>query len=73
MCSLHGFPAVPPQGHVSLCEVEGRVYSMPAEQANVHTFTTAVSIIFFIGIFLLLMDLQTAFCNCMKQLHDLFD
>jgi len=47
MCSLHGFPAVPPQGHVSLCEVEGRVYSMPAEQADVHTFTTAVSIIFF--------------------------
>ena len=47
MCSLHGFPAVPPLGHVSLCEVEGRVYSMPAEQANVHTFTTAVSIIFF--------------------------
>jgi len=47
MCSLHGFPAVPPLGHVSLCEVEGRVYSMPAEQANVHTFTTAVSKIFF--------------------------
>lgn len=63
MCSLRGFPAVPPLGHVSLCEVEGRVYCMPAEQANVHTFTTAVSIIFFIGIFLLLQDLQTTFCN----------
>jgi low affinity Fe/Cu permease len=54
MCSLHGFPAVPPLGHVSLCEVEGRVYSMPAEEAYVHTFTTAVSIIFFIGIFFII-------------------
>lgn len=45
MCSLHGFPAVPPLGHVSLCEVEGRVHYMPTEQADVHTYTTAVSII----------------------------
>ena len=57
MCSLHGFPVVPPLGHVSLCEVEGRVYSMPAEQANVHTFTNAVSIIFFHKDILLLVDL----------------
>jgi hypothetical protein len=53
MCSLHGFPAVPPLGHVSLCEVEGRVYSMPAEQADVHAFTNAVSLSFFVEVFLI--------------------
>jgi hypothetical protein len=46
MCSIRGFPAVPLLGHVSLCEVEGRVHYMPTEQADVHTYTTAVSIIF---------------------------
>ncbi|XP_021920486.1 aladin-like isoform X2 [Zootermopsis nevadensis] len=43
MCSLHGFPAFPPVGHISLCEVEGRVHSMHAEQADVLLFTNAVA------------------------------
>ena len=43
MCSLRGFPPVPPVGHVTLCEVDGRVHSLPAEQADVHIFTNAVS------------------------------
>jgi hypothetical protein len=44
MCSLSGFPALPPMGHISLCEVDGRVHSMHAEEADVHMFTYTVSI-----------------------------
>ncbi|KAJ9587941.1 hypothetical protein L9F63_018616 [Diploptera punctata] len=43
MCSLHGFPSFPPIGHVSLCEVDGRIHSTPAEQADIKIFTNAVS------------------------------
>ncbi|XP_069684617.1 aladin-like isoform X2 [Periplaneta americana] len=43
MCTLLGFPAFPPVGHVSLCELEGRVHSMPAEQADVLIFTNTVA------------------------------
>jgi hypothetical protein len=48
MCSLRGFSAFPPVGHVSLCEVEGRVHSMRAEEADILIFTNTVSIILFI-------------------------
>ncbi|PSN51777.1 Aladin [Blattella germanica] len=44
MCSLHGFPSFPPVGHISLCEVEGRMHSMPAEQADVLIFTNSVAL-----------------------------
>jgi hypothetical protein len=49
MCSLHGFSTGPPVGHVTLCEMEGRVHSMPVELVDGHNFTHIVST-FFIGI-----------------------
>jgi hypothetical protein len=58
MCSLHGFPPFPPKGHISLCEVEGRVHSMQAEQADVLIFTSTVSILLFKYIYEYFTDLR---------------
>jgi hypothetical protein len=58
MCSLKGFSAFPPVEHVTLCEVEGKVHSMPAEEADILIFTNRVSFTLFQGILLLLSDLM---------------
>ncbi|XP_068084668.1 aladin isoform X2 [Anabrus simplex] len=43
MCSLVGFPPLPPEGHISLCEMFGKVHSAPADQADLNFVTNVVS------------------------------
>ncbi|KAL0274599.1 UNVERIFIED_CONTAM: hypothetical protein PYX00_002694 [Menopon gallinae] len=43
MTSLDKFPPLPPQGRLTLCEVEGKIHSMDAEHANVNKYTSALN------------------------------
>lgn len=45
MTSLEKFPSLPPPGTLTICEVEGKVHSAPAEHANVEAYTSTVSIL----------------------------
>lgn len=47
MRNLSGF-AIPGDGEVSLCEVDGRLHSMKFEYANISAFTNAVSLVIII-------------------------
>jgi len=43
MCSLNSFPAPPPRGHVTLCEVDGHLLAAPSSGPDISNYTNKIA------------------------------
>uniref|UniRef100_A0A1B6C7V6 Aladin seven-bladed propeller domain-containing protein n=2 Tax=Clastoptera arizonana TaxID=38151 RepID=A0A1B6C7V6_9HEMI len=50
MCSLRDFPPLPDGTEIPLCIIEGKIQYTPSDFANVHVYTSSISLLPFINI-----------------------